>query len=142
MPRLIIPAHELRVYVDPRDGTMWKCEPIDQLEIDAALASGVEEERRWNDIVNTLSNQEAQKFHINRIATLARQTSLEAIVVIVENHTNPFCVYLYDGHHHLAAAYARRDLLISAVVGASKPASIGDLFPGTVPASHESLRGA
>ena len=120
---------------------MWKCEPIDQLEIDAALASGVEEESRWNDIVNTLNDEEARKFHINRIVTLARQTPLEAIVVIVENHTNPFRFYVYDGHHRLAAAYARGDLLISAVDAASKPESIGDLFPGAVPVSHESLHG-
>jgi len=132
MPRFVIPAHELKARVDPRDGAMWKCEPISASEIDAALASGVKEERRWNDIVNTLSFEESRKFHINRIATLVREVPSDAIVVIIENHTNKVRVYLNDGNHRLAAAYVRGDLLITAVVAASKPEAIGDVFPGAV----------
>lgn len=134
MPRFVIPANELRALVDPRDGAMWRCEPIDQSEIDAVLASGIKEERRWNDIVNTLSDEESRKFHINRIATLAREPSPDSIVVIVENHTNMVRVYLNDGNHRLGAAYVRGDSLITAIVVASNPEAICDVFPRAVPA--------
>lgn len=132
MTKFVIPADELKAHVDPRDGSMWKCEPIGSSEIAAALASGVKEERRWNDIVNTLSHEESRRFHINRIATLVGEPQSDAVIVIVENHTNTTRVYLNDGNHRLAAAYVRGDSLITAVVAASKPESIADVFPGAV----------
>ena len=132
MAKFVIPAHELKAHVEPRDGAMWKDKPIDQSEINAALATGVREERLWDDIVNTLSHEETRKFHINRIATLVREKPSDAIVIIVENHTNTVRVYLHDGNHHLAAAYVHGDSLITAIVAASKPESIGDVFPGAV----------
>lgn len=134
MPRCVVPAQELKAHVDPRDGAMWKCEPIRPAEIDAALASGVKEERRWNDIVNTLSHEESRKFHINRIATLVRDPQPDAVILIVENHANTPRVYLNDGNHRLAAAYVRGDSFVTVVVAASKPESIADVFPGAVPA--------
>lgn len=135
MPKFIIPTKELMAHVDPRDGVMWKCTPIDQSEIASALALGTTENRQWNDLVNTLSYDESRSFHINRIATLARCPPLpEPIVVILENHTTPVRVYLNDGNHRLAAAYVRGDTHIAAIVAASMPESIHVVFPGAVPA--------
>lgn len=134
MPAYTIPAHELRAHVDPRDGTMWKCAPIDQSEIDAALASGITEDRQWNDLVNTLGYEESRSFHINRIATFVRNSppQEEVIVVILENHINPVRAYLHDGNHRLAATYVRGDTHVVAIIAASVPESIHDVFPGAV----------
>ena len=134
MSKFNIPAHELRAHVDPRDGAMWKCAPIDASEIDAALASGITENRLWNDLVNTLSYEESRVFHINRIATFVRNPPPphEAIVVILENHIIPVRVYLNDGNHRLAAAYVRGDTHVTAIVAASVAESIHAVFPGAV----------
>lgn len=134
MPKFIIPVHELKQYVDPRDGAMWKCERIDMSEIHAALASDITENRQWDDLVNTLGYEESRVFHINRIATLAKKPPPpDAIILVLENHTTPVHVYLNDGNHRLAAAYVRGDTHITAIVAASVPESVREIFPGAIP---------
>lgn len=130
MPKYKIPTEELKIYVDPRDGAMWRCKPIEQREIDAALSSKVQEERRWDDLVNTLGQEEARSFHINRIATFVRNPPLGDIVLILVNHEENVRAYLNDGNHRLAAAYIRGDSHVIAIVAASKIESIHDVFPG------------
>jgi hypothetical protein len=133
MPLFKIPISDLRKHVNPMDGTMWKCRPIDDSEIALALHSEITELRRWDDVVNTLNEAESRRFHISRIATVVKSPSLERIVVVVENHIAPVRVYLNDGNHRLAAAYVRGDEEIAALVAASAPDSVLEIFPGARP---------
>ena len=70
MPLFIVPLNELKRYVNPMDGVMWKCRPIDEAEVNAAITARIKESRSWNGVVNTMGEVESRQFHINRIATL------------------------------------------------------------------------
>jgi hypothetical protein len=137
MPLLVLPISDLKKHVNPLNGAMWKCRPIDEAEVWTAVEHGTIEPRTWQEVINTLGNEESRQFHINRIATLIAQPSKEMIVVIAENHMNPVRVYVYDGNHRLAAAYVRGDAHISALVAASEPGSMLDVFPGAMPAEDD-----
>ena len=133
MPLYIIPIQDLRAHVNPMDGTMWKCRPIQEKEVRDAIDAGKMECRSWGDVVNTLGEEDSRLFHINRIATLVTQPTEEKIIIVVENHQSPIRIYLNDGNHRLAAAYIRGDFQISALCACSAPERpITDVFPGAV----------
>lgn len=134
MTMFSIPIQDLMTHVNPMDGSMWRCRPIEEKEVRAAVNAGVVESRVWNNVVNSLDEEDARLFHINRIASLVNQQSDERIVVIAENHQSPIRVYLHDGNHRLAAAYVRGDTHIIAVVACSTQEwFVTDIFPGAVP---------
>lgn len=131
VPVYEISARELRAYVDPLDGRMWKIAPISEDEVRDAIARGVREMRSWegDNLVQTLNAEEARTFHIDRIATLFNLPLAENVVLILENHTPTVRAYLNDGNHRLAAAYLRGDSTVKAIVAASDPGKIGCVLP-------------
>ncbi len=135
MARYKIKTSELRLFVNPLNGDMWKCSPISEAEILQAKASGKTEHRSWeaDDLVSSLTLEQAREFHVNRIATLLDQPMNDEIILILENHVTPIKVYLNDGNHRLAAAYLRGDETISATVAASVPDEILKALPSAVP---------
>lgn len=134
MARYKIKASELRLLVNPLDGVMWKCGPIAEAEIFDAKAAGKTEHRSWegDGLVNSLTLEQARKFHVNRIATLLDQPIEGQIILILENHVAPIKGYLNDGNHRLAAAYLRGDETICVVVAASAPDKVVNALPSAV----------
>lgn len=126
-----IDANELKGFINPLDGGMWKCGEISEQEIYAAISSGKTENRPWNAVnfVISMTIEEAREFHINRIATLLDSELTEHIIVVLENHTPSIKAYLNDGNHRLAAAYLRGDKTIKAVIAASDPNKISSVLP-------------
>jgi hypothetical protein len=133
MPIFSVPITALRNHINPMDGKMWKCRPISEQEITNAIRAGAEELRTWDQVINTMGEDESRNFHINRIATLVVQPSSERIVVIVKNHLTPIEVHLYDGNHRIAAAYVRGDERIDAVLACSISGHESEVFPGAIP---------
>jgi hypothetical protein len=123
---------ELRDFVYPLDGAMWKCGPITNDEIWAAVNANITEDRSWNTVVNILDLDASRDFHIRRVATLVNNPINEPITLIVVNHTEEISAYLNDGNHRLAAAYVRGDRVIVVRVAASNPAGLMELFPQSI----------
>ena len=129
-----IKTSELRTWVNPLDGTMWKCGPISETEIFEAKAAGKTEQRSWegDDLVHSLTLEQAREFHVNRIATLLDCPMEGQIVLILENHVAPIKAYLNDGNHRLVAAYLRGDETVRAVVIASALDTVLEVLPSAV----------
>ena len=131
MTHYLIPTSELREIVNPLDGTMWKCAPIDESEVLAAVKAGADELRVWENVIREIPHAEHRDFHINRIATMLRQNvSIDRVILVLENHTAEVRAYLNDGNHRLAAAYIRGDRAVRALIAAADPAGIPNVLPG------------
>jgi hypothetical protein len=128
-----IPSADLRRFVDPLDGSMWRCGPITEEEIESAKEAGLVEERCWNDVKDSMRDMEkARAFHIARIATLLDEVGQGNLVLVLENHTVDIKCHIYDGNHRVAAAFVRRDPKIRIFIAASDAENILAVFPNAV----------
>jgi len=84
---------------NPLDGEDWGVEPITLEEVRAAMANGARRDRSWS---HGDGSDWTRQDHIDRIATLARESGGEPVVL------TPYGV-IEDGMHRLAAAMARGD---------------------------------
>lgn len=129
-----VPTAELRPLVNPLDGSVWRCRPISENEIRKAIEAGVRELRPWSGELESLPPEQARRFHIDRVATLAAMPPTdESVVILVDNHTPSVVVRLPDGNHRLAAAYVRGDRHVLAVLAPSRPETLCEVLPGAVP---------
>ncbi|MEN8511342.1 hypothetical protein [Burkholderia sp. RS02] len=98
---------------NPMDGHNWGCRPISEHLIrdaaDLILNNSLNaEERSWNTVNNEMSEKEAVKFHINRIASLycrLKSQPLDPIDINLRvNGPRAITAEIYDGQHRFAAA--------------------------------------
>ena len=127
-----ISSAELRQFVDPLDGKMWRCDPISEAEVLAAISHGVHEPMGWEEAMSKIQTlEEARNFHINRIATLFGM-EMETPALMLINHEEEIKGHIFDGNHRVAAAYIRKDPTIRIIVAASEPSKVNITFPSAV----------
>ncbi len=127
-----VKTSELRQLVEPLDGCMWNCGPIDEDDIRTAKENGGFEYRSWDGdgvVHKELTLEEARLFHTRRIAALLDKGHDGRIIMILENHTDNPSAKLNDENHSLAAAYLRGDVEIELVLAASNPDGIKRVLP-------------
>ncbi|WP_158670146.1 hypothetical protein [Bradyrhizobium guangdongense] len=129
MPKYEVSIDELRACVNPLNGDMWKCAPIEEAEITQALEARDFEEKPWKEVKETLDPSLHRAFHVARIAYLASSPNKpdddRPIVIGIA----PDRVWIYDGNHRIAAAMVRGDSTMKIGIAPYEEAAVLKHFP-------------
>jgi hypothetical protein len=133
MPPYEVSIEELRACVDPLNGKMWKCDPIEVAEIRAALESGNVEERPWSEVKSSLEPSLHRAFHVARIALLASKPAEADDTHKVMIGIAPDRIWIYDGNHRIAAAIVRGDVAMKVWIAPYDESAVLTHLPSAKP---------
>ena len=120
---------EILTQLNPLNGKMWKCAPIDIAEVMAAIKANDCELRPWSDVKQTLDPLQHRSYHIRRIAFLASSSAEVDKEDKIAIGIVPDSIWIYDGNHRVAAAIVRGKSTIKSVIASYDDTIIPEYFP-------------